>query len=43
MAYILYLHNDPPHVKVTNGYEAYQMIVFGELANWPGWADVLSR
>ena len=43
MAYILYLHNDPPHVKVTNGYEAYQMIVFGELANWPGWADVLLR
>ena len=29
--------------QVTNGYEAYQMIVFGELVHWPPWADVLSR
>jgi len=28
---------------VTNGYEAYQMVAFGELADWPPWAEVLSR
>ena len=31
------------HRQVTNGYEAYQMIAFGELAYWPAWAAVLSR
>ena len=29
--------------QVTNGYEAYQMIAFGELVHWPPWAEVLSR
>ena len=30
-------------IQVTNGYEAYQMVAFGELAEWPAWAEVLSR
>ena len=30
-------------VQVTNAYEAYQMIAFGELIEWPLWAEVLSR
>ena len=28
---------------VTNTYEAYQMIYYGELLVWPPWAEVLSR
>ena len=28
---------------VTNTYEAYQMIYYGELVIWPPWAEVLSR
>ena len=28
---------------VTNTYEAYQMICYGELVIWPPWAEVLSR
>ena len=39
MIVIIIIYED----QVTNGYEAYQMIVFGELVHWPPWADVLSR
>ena len=39
MIIIIIIYED----QVTNGYEAYQMIVFGELVHWPPWADVLSR
>ena len=28
---------------VTNTYEAYQMIYYGQLVDWPPWAEVLSR
>ena len=28
---------------VTNTYEAYQMVYYGELMIWPPWAEVLSR
>ena len=28
---------------VTNTYEAYQMVYYGELMVWPPWAEVLSR
>ena len=28
---------------VTNTYEAYQMVYYGELIVWPPWAEVLSR
>ena len=28
---------------VTNTYEAYQMIYFGELVAWPPWAELMSR
>ena len=28
---------------VTNTYEAYQMVYYGELTFWPPWADVLTR
>ena len=28
---------------VTNTYEAYQMVYYGELKFWPPWAEVLSR
>ena len=28
---------------VTNTYEAYQMIYYGELVIWPPWAEILSR
>ena len=28
---------------ITNVYEAYQMIRYGELIAWPRWADLLSK
>ena len=28
---------------VTNTYEAYQMIYYGQLLTWPPWAEILSR
>ena len=28
---------------ITNVYEAYQMIRYGELIAWPQWADLLSK
>ena len=28
---------------VTNTFEAYQMISYGQLVDWPPWAEVLSR
>ena len=28
---------------VTNTYEAYQMMYYGELVDWPPWAEILSK
>lgn len=28
---------------VTNSYEAYQMLLYGQLLEWPLWAEILSR
>ena len=28
---------------ITNSFEAYQMIYYGQLMDWPLWADVISK
>ena len=28
---------------ITNTYEAYQMLFYGQLKSWPPWAEILSR
>ena len=28
---------------VTNTYKAYQMIYYGQLVDWPPWAEILSK